>query len=291
VLREFENGLANALGTRLPSPLAGNVDVTPGRDVSRVVVRVRAASPIERDLLTVRPERVPGAANPRRVLRLRCEIELSIRVPDDETRVEAMTGHDAALYLLGSPAFADGSVMLPTDDTDPGFVIQQMGLIQSTPPNSIVLQAEGFFWPVGVAGQSGPAILAVRLRQALQPLRLAPERPVLAAAGAPVDFNIEFGGASGTFEVETGGAVSRLPFGSIVVSVVDAGGRPGAGALTGGADGPDGARVLAVENGVAALRYTPPAQAAVDHLVVRIENNEGGPGVELARFRLPVRSS
>jgi hypothetical protein len=49
--------------------------------------------------------------------------------------------------------------------------------------------------------------------------------------------------------------------------------------------------VLAVADGVATVRYTPPGQAAVDHLIVRLENNEGGPGIELGRFRLPVRSA
>jgi hypothetical protein len=290
VLREFEAAMANALGTRLPAPLAGAVDVAPGRNSARLVVRVRKVDAIEHDLLSVRPERVPGADTPRRVLKLRCEVLLEIRVPAQGSRDDGMQALDQTLYLLGSAVFADGSVLLPTDDSDPGFVIQRLRFVQSEPPVTIVLEAEGFFWPVGVAGQSGPEIVAIRLRQALRPLRLAPPRPLLVAAGAPIDLNIEFG-AAGTFGIESGVDVAMLPFGSVVAAVVDDGGRPGAGGLTGGAEGPGGARVLTVENGVATLRYTPPAQAAVDHLIVRLENNEGGPGIELGRFRLPVRGA
>lgn len=290
MLREFELGLANALGARLAAPLAGNVDVAPGRDVARVVLRVGHAEPVEHDLLNLRHERVPGGANPRRVLKLRCQVQLDVRSPEAGGRDAAMTAHDQTLYLLGSSEFADGSVLLPADDSDPGFVIQRLRLLDSNPPASILLEADGFFWPVGVAGQAGPEIVAIRLRQALRPLRLSPSRPPLVAAGAPVDLNLEFG-TYGTFGVEADGAVDTLPFGTVMAAVVDAGGRRGAGALAGGAEGPDGSRLLAVENGVATLRYTPPAQAAVDHLIVRLENNEGGPGIELARFRLPVRGA
>ena len=282
--------MANALGTRLAAPLAGSVDVAPGRNNARVVLRVRSAAPLEHDLLNLRPERVPGAVNRRRVLKLRCELTLDVRVPPGGNREDAMRATDEILYLLDSPPFADGSVLLPASDADPGFLIQRLRFTQSEPPLLIVVEAEGFFWPVGVAGQSGPEIVEIRLRQALRPIRLAPSRPPLVAAGAPVDLNIEFG-ATGTYGVQAQDEVALLPFGSVVAAVVDEGGRPGAGGLSGGAAGPDGSRVLTVENGVATLRYTPPAQAAVDHLIVRLENNEGGPGIELGRFRLPVRGA
>ena len=282
--------MANALGTRLPAPLAGAVDVAPGRDVARIVLRVRSAEPIEHDLRNVRPERVPGGVNPRRVLKLRCQLVLDVRIPAGGTRDDAMRALDATLFLLGTSSFADGTVLIPADDSDPGFLIQRLRLVQTEPPLTVVVEVDGFFWPIGQAGQIGPEITAIRLRQALRPLRLAPARPLLVAAGDPVDLNIEFGTA-GTFAVGAGGDVDTLPFGAIVATVVDAGGRPGAGGLTGGADGPGGARLLIVANGVASLRYTPPAQAAVDHLIVRLENNEGGPGMELGRFRLPVRGA
>ncbi len=290
MLREFELRLADVLGTRLPAPLAGAVDVAPGRDVARVVLRVRAAQPVEHDLLAVRPERVPGATPPRRVLKLRCELVLDVRLVAGDTRDDVMRALDETLYLLGGATFADGSVLLPTDAADPGFVIQHLRLLRSEPPTTIVLEADGFFWPVGEVGQTGPTIVAMRIRQALRPLRLAPERPLLLAAGDPVDLNIQFG-ADGTFAVADDGDVTNLPFGSIIATVVDAGGRPGAGTLAGGADGPEGSRMLAVANGVATLQYTPPAAAAVDHLIVRLENNEGGAGIELGRFRLPVRGA
>jgi hypothetical protein len=290
VLSEFETRLANVLGTRLAPPLAGAVDVAPGRDSARIVLSVRAAQPVDDDLLSLRPERVPGDVAPRRVVKLRCEVGLEMRVPAGGDRADQMGALDQALYLLGDASFRDGSALLPDDDSDPGFLIRRLQLTRSEPPAAVTLDAEGFFWPVGVGGVSGPAIREARIRQASLPLRLVPERPDLVAAGAPLDLRVEFG-ATGTLRVDAEGGVSRLPYGSVVVSVVDAGGRPGAGALAGGTAGPGGARVLPLADGIATLQYTPPAQATVDHLVVRLEDNEGGAGIELGRFRLAVRGA
>src|SRR4051812_22914649 len=98
MLGEFETRLADVLGQRLPAPFAGAVDRAPGRDIARLVVAVTGAEPIADNLLSVRPERVPGDIAPRRVLRLRCAVALATRVADDRAaRVQAI---DAALYLL-----------------------------------------------------------------------------------------------------------------------------------------------------------------------------------------------
>jgi hypothetical protein len=290
VLSEFESRFADVLGTRLPAPLAGAVDVVPGRNSSRIVVSVHSATPVEDDLLSLRPERVPGAPAPRRIVRLRCEIGLEVRIPPGGTRADVMSAIDQVVYLLGDSTIRDGLAFLPGDNSDPGFLIRRLRLINTAPPTAVTVEAEGLFWPVGTAGQSGPEIVETRIRAAFQPVLLDPPNPRLTPGGDGVDLRIEFG-AVGTMQVTAGGEVTGLPYGSVIVSVVDSGGRPGAGVLTGGSDGPAGSRVLPVSQGAATVRYTPPAAAAVDQLVVTLEDNEGGPGIELGRFTLPVRSA
>lgn len=290
MLGEFESRLADVLGTRLTAPFGGAVDVDPGVNSSRILVRVRNAGPVDDDLLSLRPERVPGGTAPRRVVRLRCEVGLEMRLPPGGDRTDEMSGLDQALYLLEDSSFRDGTALLPDDASDPGFVIRSMRLTGTQPPTSITLEADGLFWPVGVAGESGPQITATRIRAVFKPLLLNPADPRLTPGGAGLDLGIEFG-AVGTMNVAQDGAVAPGAFGSVLASVIDSGGRPGAGALTGGNDGPAGSRLLTVTNGVATVHYTPPASAAVDNLVIRLEDNEGGPGIELGRFILRVRSN
>jgi hypothetical protein len=106
-----------------------------------------------------------------------------------------------------------------------------------------------------------------------------------------VDLALELD-AAGTLRLEGGGRVTPVPFGAVVVAVVDSGGRPGAGTLAGGtAAGAAGARTLPVTGGRAVVQYTPPAQAAVEQLVVALDDGAGGAGIELGRFPLDVRGA
>jgi hypothetical protein len=289
VIREFETGLADALGARLPAPLAGAVDAAPGRNSARMVVSVRSAEPVEDDLLSVRPEQVPGSPDARRVLKLRCEVGLEVRQPPSGTRVDQLAAIDQTIYLLGEAGFADGTVLLPGSG-DPGFLIRQLRLVRADVPATIVLQADGFFWPVGLAGETGPAIVSTRIRQAIGPIRIAPERPALVAGGAPVELSIEID-TMGAMGVEAGGEVQGFPFGAVLVRVVDAGGRPGEGVLGGGSPGPGDSRIVTVADGAARIEYTPPAEPVTELLVVALERPEGGAGVELGRFPLRVRAA
>ena len=93
MLREFETRLADVLGSRLPAPLAGTVDVAPGRDIARLVVAVTSAETIEDDLLSIRRERVPGSTSPRRVLKLRCEVAITANLLQGETSRRSDAGH------------------------------------------------------------------------------------------------------------------------------------------------------------------------------------------------------
>jgi len=289
LLSEFESRLANVLGTRLSDPLAGAVDVAPGGAQSRIVVSVRSASAVDEDLLSLKLERVPGAAPPRRVLRLRCTVGLEFRIPQGGSRADEMLAFDQTIYLLGEPSFRDGSALLPADDSDPGFLIRKMELLSVEPPTTALLDVEALFWPVGVAGKDGPAIVRAEIRAAFLPVKLSPADPKLTAGGTVQDLQFEFGSA-GTLRV-TAGSITQAPFGAVIVSVVDDGGRQGAGTLAGGDAAPRGSRIVPVTNGAASVQYTPPAQPAVDNLVVALENNAGGANLELARFRLRVRGA
>jgi hypothetical protein len=288
LLSEFERRLADVLGARLPVPFRGGVDVAPGRDDAQVVLSVRHVEPLDEHLFGMRPEVVPGAPTHRRVVRLRCDIGLDVRLLTNQSRSAQLRVLDSVIYELDEPGFRSGTRLQPTDGSDPGFLVQRMFVSLSDPPQAITLRAEGLFWPPDVPGQTGVPIDRAQLRISMQPINLLPERPRLNAGGETVELVIEFG-ATGTMRVERGGRVTSLPFGAIVVAVEDAGGRPGAGALAGGNAGPSGSRTIPVAGGRAAFQYTPPAQPALDHLVVSLDDGEGGVGIELGRFPLEVR--
>ena len=289
MLSEFERRLADVLGARLPVPFRGGVDVAPGRDDAQVVLSVRHVEPLDEHLFGVRPEVVPGAPTHRRVVRLRCDVNLDVRLLATQSRSTQLRALDSVIYELDEPGFRSGTRLRPTDGSDPGFLVQRMFVSLSDPPQSITLRAEGLFWPPDVPGETGVKIDFAQVRISVQPISLIPARPRLNAGGETIELVIEFG-ATGTMRIERGGRVTSLPFGSVVVGVEDAGGRPGAGTLSGGNAGPAGSRTIAVTRGRAAFQYTPPAQAALDNLVVSLDDGEGGVGVELGRFPLEVRS-
>jgi len=289
VLSDFETRLADVMGSRLAAPLAGAVDVSPGREASRLILGVTSVQRLDDDLLSLRPELVPGDVAPRRVLKLRCTVELDAKLPNGGSRADQMQAIDGALYLLDDGSMRNGSALLPGDNSDPGFLIRSMTVSGGIPPLSISVEADGFFWLTGTPGQSGPAIQQALIRSALQPLLLDPQPAALIAGGPATDFTISFG-TSGTTTLAADG-IQNSAYGSLGISVVDAGGRPGQGTLTGGAAGPGGTRIYAVTNGSAAFSYTPPAQAATEFLVVTLDDSAGGPGIELGRFRLRTRSS
>jgi hypothetical protein len=289
LLSEFERRLADVLGARLPVPFRGGVDVAPGRNDAQVVLSVRHVEPLDEHLFGMRSEVVPGAPTHRRVVRLRCDVGLDVRLLANQSRSTQLRALDSVIYELDEPGFRSGARLQPTDGSDPGFLVQRMFVSLSDPPQTITLRTEGLFWPPDVPGQTGVPIERAQLRISMQPVNLIPARPRLNAGGETLELTIEFG-AAGTMRVERGGRVTSLPFGAIVVAVEDAGGRPGAGTLSGGNAGPAGSRTLPVTRGRAAFQYTPPAQPALDNLIVSLDDGEGGIGIELGRFPLEVRS-
>jgi hypothetical protein len=293
MIADFEQRLSDVLGARLPSPFSGRVLVAPG-DASgtAVLVGVRRAALLE-DELGRAPKQVPGATAPRRVLHLRCEVSLAVRPSASGGRAEQRAGVDQLLYLVDAPELRDGTALAAADG-DPGFLIDRMQLVGGTVPTTegdaggeVTLSCVGWFWPTAAPGEAGVQIGEIRVRGAVLPIDLSPAAPSLVAGSAAVAF---------TLRVRTAGllrepASSPLPFGRLAIKVFDAGHRPGAGALSGGSAGVDGSRLLDLTDGAAAFGYTPPAAAALDFLVVALDNGEAAQGVELARFPLRVKKS
>ena len=296
MLAEFEQRLADVLGSRLPSPFTGRVDVAPGPAANttvRLVLGVQSSELLEADFLAHREVRLPGATPFRRVVKLRCVV--GVRANTNRGRREQVPALDAALFALDGPDIRDGTGL--ADGDDPGFFIERTRLVGSTAalasdgenPAGLSLVAEGWFWPVGAPTQDGEPIVEALVRAGFLPLQLDPAKPSLVAGGEPLELALRLGSV-GTMRLRGPGLESEsLPFGSLAVTLRDAGARPGAGALSGGAAGADDVRLVPLADGTASITYTPPDAAAVDFLVIAMDDGEGGQGVELGRFRLPVR--
>lgn len=289
MITEFERRLAEVLGARLPAPFTGRVSPAPGAGDPNpeVLVGVRRVDRIDEGF-NERPELVPGATDPRRVTRLRCEVALTVRGVSD--RADALRGIDAVLYAVDAPDVRDGSLLRPANG-DPGFLLDSLQLSSGSIADdkagvsSVLLTAQGWFWPVGLQGQSGIVIGEVRVRGIALPLELTPAT-ALAAGGPQADFTLRVSTA-GLLRL---GGTAPLPFGQLLVQVFAPGHKPGMGALGGGATGGAGARLLSLTDGAARFTYQPPATAAIDELVVSLDDGSGGAGIELGRFALVVKA-
>jgi hypothetical protein len=300
MITEFETQLANVLGARLPAPHTGRVAVAPGAaatDTVQYVLGVTTAEVIEADFLAHRDRRLLGSPAFRRVVHLRCHVQL--QPVTNQGRLGQLAMLDAIVFALDAPDFRDGSVLLGGDD--PGFLIECMRLERHAMPLApdvdhpagIDLVADGWFWPVGLPEEAGPEIEEARVRAGLLPVQMIPAAPRLAAGGDPVELTIRLG-TTGTMRLQGVDVPPEpLPFGSVALTLLDAGGRPGTGTLAGG-DGGESAgdeivRIIALADGAATVMYTPADAPGIDYLVVALDDGEEGRGAELARFRLQVR--
>jgi hypothetical protein len=230
-------------------------------------------------------------------VRLRCSVGVAVRPANNQGREQQLRGLDAALYALEAPDLRDGSALAGA--ADPGFQISTMRVVDArapldptaadAPAVGLTLSAEGWFWPIGVAGEAGVAIGEIRVREALLPVEIAPARPDLVAGGPPVELRLRVV-AAGTLRLD-GAATTLLPFGALALALAGPGGRPGAGTLAGGADGTAGVRLAPLVDSAATITYTPPAEAATDELVVALDDGAGGQGDVVGRFPLKVREA
>jgi hypothetical protein len=273
VLSHYEARLAAVLGGRLAAPFAGRVFVAPGPDnepeLPALLVSVPSGEILSADFGASRPQVVPGANDPRRVLRMRCAVRIEAHAA---TRTERMAALDAVLYELDAPDLRDATALEAPGD--PGFQLSgQAPVSVHTEPNGgptgepagVLLTAEGWFWPPNAPGVTGAPITATPLRAALLPVALEPWPLHLRAGDAPTPLLLRLGGAASVDEIAL-----RLAQGA-------------AGQLAGGTAGPDNARIVPLADDSAAFQYVPPAAPATDHLVVAMD------GIELARFELAVR--
>lgn len=302
MIADFERRLAEVLGGRLSAPFGGQVVVAPGDGVvpPLVVVGVRDVALLD-DEFGHWPERVPGADDARRVVRLSCNVGLTVRATSAGGRAQEVAGVDALLYSADAADLRDGSALRPTGDDDPGFLVDRLQLAGGTlspaaadgpPPESagpprVDLVARGWFWPAGTPGETGVRIGELWLRGLVVPIALSP-RPAPVAGGAALPLTLRIGPPALLRLTDTPPA-PPLPFGTLAVRLFGPGNRPPAGSLTGGNPGADGSRLLDVAGGAASFGYTPPAAPAVDQLVVALDDGTARQGLELARFSIRVR--
>lgn len=272
MLSHFEARLATVLSARLVAPFDGRVFVAPGPsggpDLPALLVSVLTAEILSADFGAGRPQVVPGANDPRRVLRMRCTVQIEARASTTGGRAERVAALDAVLYELDAPDLRDATALEAPGD--PGFQLSwQAPVSVSTEPGdqpaSVLLTAEGWFWPPNAPGVTGVPIVATPLRAAILPVAIEPWPLDLRAGDAPAPLLVRLDAAASVDELAlrlTGGA---------------------AGHLVGGADGPGNARIVPLTNGSASFQYVPPVAPATDHLVVAMD------GLELARFELAVR--
>lgn len=298
MLTDLEQRLATVLGNELPAPFGGRVrvapDTPPGSGPS-VMVSVSRAVPLPTDFGSVRPEAVPAPPERQRVVRLRCTLEILVEPEASEGRPQLVDAVDALLYLLGDDAFRSARALV--EDGDQGFVLDSLLLEEVAPglradddaPPHLTLRAEGWFWPVGTEAEAGVEIVEARVRQVTLPLGAGSLPATITAGGEAVELRFA-PDTAGTLRLRSDGTESEA-FGPLAVRLLGEAGGAGAGALAGGDDGPGGSRLLELTDGVATATYTPPADPAVDRVLVHmVEGDADALGLEIARFTLVVEA-
>jgi hypothetical protein len=296
VIRDLETRLAAVLAGRLPAPFANRVvaapaDGPPGPQ-PRVVVGVRSVERLAPDLGNVRSEVVPGAAAPRRVVRLSCVLGAVVQPANNQGRAQQLAGVDALLYALEAPELRSGAAL--AGPADPGFLLDGLEVVGAAvpfdaavpDPFGVTLRASGLFWPPGTPGVSGPRIVHVRLREGLAPVSVTLPPDGLRAGGPAGPVVVGVAGW-GTVDVAAGGAAASA-FGAIALRVETPDGAAGKGTLTGGTAGDDPrVRIVNLLAGMATVTYDPPDEPVVDELVVALAHGNAA-GAELARVPLVV---
>jgi len=307
MISEFEQRLAEVLSGRLAPPLQGRVDVAPGAvpaagQAPRLAVGVASATPLEPDVWMRRPELVPGSPSPRRVVKLRCDVRVDVRVQAAVNRQARMSAVDAALFALDHEDVRNGRAFAPTvAGADPGFTIQRLEIAALTSPRSLddpdaaefglSLIAEGLFWPVGLAGEDGRALGEIRLRGVRMPLMLSglPSKIIAGSAGIPLQLRL---GAVGQAVLREGDQpIATQAFETLWVAAFGPGRRPAAGQLAGGIAGEGDVRLIPVTQDAASFTYTPPPTPAVEELIVGMAGPDGNIGPEIGHFTLTTRAS
>ncbi|WP_134681115.1 hypothetical protein [Paracoccus ravus] len=276
MLRELEMRLATVLGADLPPPLAGRVTVRPDSAAGNqpaAQIAVRAVRPVTPDFGAVRHEVAPGDPAARRIVRLEAQIDIRVTAGGANSRVARIQALDALIYFLDAPALRSGRAL--RDAGDPGFLLDSLILagadaepaLSDPVPADLTLTATGWFWPVGQAGQDGPAIAEARITQLVYPVLSDPDPARFLAGAAEADITLRLTDVQAlSLRAEGPGTrdETRLAF-----QLLAADGSAGAGSLTNGRDLGEGIRSRPLADSTAQIRYRPPANPARDRLVVR----------------------
>jgi hypothetical protein len=298
MLTELETRLAQVLGSRLDAPFGGRVvrrsAAAPAGNGPVIRVGVLEATPVDDDLLSIRPEVVPGDDQLRRILRLQVDLGLFVSPTQAGGAAQLLQGIDALGYALDDPDVRSAAALEAPGD--PGFRLDALLLHELTTATAdaeqpqVRLRALGVFWPVGVVGETGPAIERALVREVRLPMTLRAQG-VLEPGGGAVALQLSVG-TTGTLRT-TRAVTDTLPFGSLAVRLTDASGGTGGGSLSGGLAGPDGHRLVTVDDAGASVDYTPAAAPGTDIVVVSSHTRDSGGndrvGMELARFEMAVR--
>lgn len=295
MLSEFEQQFQTTLRTKLPVDIRDQVQIATGAaNQAGILVGIRTAKPLPAEFGSVRSEIAPGVEIPRRVVRLSCSVDCTF-VPsnDSQNRSNLMSLLGRVLYALDDSDVRDGSAFRG-EQTDPGFLIQSMSIENLESPFTIhasdaehlqlTFIAKGWFWPVGEPGQAGVEIGEIRIRGVVHPVLLTPAEPVLTVNGPAVNLSVSFD-ARGTSRITSSGLDSET-FGNLVARLEKQDGTAGAGSLSGGSAGDNGARLLTVTDDQVQLSYTPPATPGEDILLLSIDTSQSASGIEIGRFTL-----
>jgi hypothetical protein len=231
---------------------------------------------------------VPGSGDQRRIVRLAATVAIEVD-PQGNDRLQMLQGVDALIYELHHPEIRSAGLLhLPEDQ---GFRLDYLHLL----PNSTLdapqlrLTTEGWFWPIGAAGEAGMEIETAMLREFRLPVNLLLPASIPAGGGAET-LSLDFG-STGTLAIGAD-ETDSLPFGSVALRLTNDGGGPGSGSLGGGSPGPDGTHVVPVESFGSSFTYTPGTSAGRDHLAVLTHTVDADDnehiGFTMARFPIEV---
>lgn len=288
MLRELEQRLVTVLGAELPEPLTGRVRARPDTATGAgafAQLAVRGLRPVTPDFGAIRPEVAPGATAPRRIMRLEAAIDIRVGEGTGGNRDSRLQALDQLLYFLDAPEMRSGNAL--RDTGDPGFLLESLTLadadyatdLTDPEPADITLTAIGWFWPVGEAGEDGPAIAEARISQLVYPVTNSPDPARFIAGSDETEIVVTFSAAQTlSLRADGPGEIDAL---RVAFQLRAADGSAGAGVLTNGRNLGNGDRARPLNDGVARGRYQPPETPGTDRLIVRSVIRESGGGDRL----------
>ncbi len=299
MITEFEMALVAYLNTNIDPPFAGNVERSDGGKVTvtnnpQVRVSVIQAVTALREMGTKKPLLVPGSNDYRRVSRLKCDVVIDLYATNTAKREQILNGVELIHYLLDTPTIKNGTEL--EGGPDPGFVIQSLTIEKATIPlkinlagvdsGQVHLEVTGWFWPVGVPGQEGVEIGAVRIRGITFEVSIEQGGPLI-AGGPMVDFVVGLE-ATGPIVLTDGEVESDPSFGSLYCFLRTPDGSAAQGFLGGGIDAGDGARLVPVSDSTATVSYTPPGNEVQEELVIGLDDGNSNKSIDIGSLILKI---